>query len=164
MELNRSDKSTTLSDLTALAVIIMLLLFIGFAPQSIAHWHENNPSHRYHPISHSGFVSARQSVQVSSMKDDRVYLLPRNAHTPQFPELMSPGSRSFRSHRKLRNRFSPASINKSTSPAIFSSTHFLSRCMSQSVYPVEMMGTLVSRSCGNVSSHSCALAGCPSPG
>src|SRR5690554_1491281 len=35
------------------------------------------------------------------------YLFPRNAHTPQLPQLISPGSRSFRSHLRLRNRFSP---------------------------------------------------------
>lgn len=94
----------------------------------------------------------------------KTYLLPRKAHTPQFPQLRSVGSISLRSHRKLLNLFSPGSIKMSTSPAIFSSTHCLSLCISHSVYPVLMIGTLVSNNCGRVSSHSCTLAGCPRPG
>ena len=92
------------------------------------------------------------------------YRLPRNAHTPQLPHETSEGSTSFRSHRRLRNRFSPGSISRSYSPPTFSSTHRRSRCMSHSVYPVQMMGTLVSSSCGSVSSHSWDEAGWPRPG
>lgn len=92
------------------------------------------------------------------------YLFPLNAHTPQFPQLTSIGSRSFKSHLRLRNRFSPGSSSTSTSPPTLSLTHAMSRSMSHCVYPVTSTGTFVSSSSGSVSAHSCALAGWPSPG
>ncbi len=92
------------------------------------------------------------------------YLLPRNPHIPQLPQLISWGSKSFRSHLRLRKRFSPGSIKRSISPPTVFFTQSISLSMSYWVYPVTSIGTFVSRSCGIVSSHSCELAGCPRPG
>ena len=94
----------------------------------------------------------------------RPYLFPLKAQTPQFPQETSCGSKSFRSHRKLRKMFSPGCSNISNSPAHCFWTQSMSLCMSQGVYPVHRMGTLVSNSEGSVSSHSWELAGWPRPG
>ncbi len=58
------------------------------------------------------------------------YLLPRNPHIPQLPQLISWGSKSFRSHLRLRKRFSPGSIKRSISPPTVFLTQFISLSMS----------------------------------
>jgi len=133
------------------------------------HWRRKSLEKRHQHVQRSNrrlfsslcrrLISAKAVSGSPTRHNSFTYLLPRNAHTPQFPQLISIGSKSFRSHLRLLNLFSPGSINRSTSPAHFSITHFQSLCISQSVYPVQMMGTFVLSSCGNVSSHSCALAG-----
>jgi hypothetical protein len=108
-------------------------------------------------MSVANLISLRQNLSGT-------YLFPLKAQTPQFPQLISWGSRSFRSHLKLRNRFSPGSSNKSISPPTVFLTHSKSLSMSYCVYPVTRIGTFVSSSCGIVSAHSWELAGCPRPG
>lgn len=103
-------------------------------------------------------------IYSESQDRETTYLFPLKAHIPQFPADTSLGSRSFKSHLRLLNRFSPGSSRTSNSPAHLSLTHPISLSISLCVYPVQMMGTLVSRSFGNVSAHSCELAGWPRPG
>ena len=92
------------------------------------------------------------------------YLFPLQTQTPQFPQLISFGSQSFKSHLKLRNLFSPGCIKMSISLPHSLFIHFTSRSISHWVYPVEITGHFVSSNCGIVSAHSWIEAGWPSPG
>jgi hypothetical protein len=114
------------------------------------------------------------------------YRLPRRAYTPQLLHVMLWGSRSFKSHLRLRNKFSPGSSNMSISSPHLLFKKSTSCCISHGLYPAAMIGTLVSRRRGNVtvkiasiqgskrltfcsatgsvSSHLYAEAGLPKPG
>ena len=85
-----------------------------------------------------GLVSDKGSVKyfsspISCVVMGKTYLLPRKAQTPQFPHEISWGSRSLRSHLRLRNLFSPGSRSISNSPRQVLLTHSISRSMSYCV-------------------------------